>query len=227
MRTTKRTLIFASLFAITSVAGLKSVAASTDCDKWLRQYQEELANAAPVKHVLHHVHHLVHRTQPKPKVAVLAIPPVHRPVVPRLTPAEMLKRFHVLCDTPEEQAAVTPQEVTDFIVPAAVAPPPTEIASAVVPPLPGAPIAATSPVQPVTPIIPPPPGGAPGLPIPVSPSQPVSPGQPGGPYPVGPGQPAPPTTPITPVAPTPEPGSIVLMLTGLAGIATKAFRRKE
>jgi hypothetical protein len=79
----------------------------------------------------------------------------------------------------------------------------------------------------VSPIIPPPPGGAPLLPIGVTPSQPVSPIQPGGPTPVGPGQPAPPVTPITPVAPTPEPGSILLMLTGLAGIAAGRFRHKE
>lgn len=230
MRTTKRTLLFASLFAISSVAGLKSVAASTDCDKWLRQYQQELANAAAVKHVMHHVHHLIHRTQPRPQTAVFRIPPVHRPVAPKLTPAEMLKRFHVLCDVPEEQADVTPAEVTDFIVPPTIAPPPTQIATAVVPPLPGAPITAVTPVTPVSPIVPPPPGGAPLLPISVTPSQPVmpiQPGQPGGPTPIGPGQPAPPVTPITPVAPTPEPGSIVLMLTGLAGIAGSRFRRKH
>lgn len=205
----KRLSLFILLFAITSVAGLKAVAASTDCDKWLKQYQDELANAAPVQHLKKHVHHLAHLVKPHPRVAVAAIPPVHRPIVPKLTPAEMLRRFHVLCDTPTEEAEITPTESPAFLVPAIVTPPPVEIATAAIPPLPGVPVTSTTPVTPVSPIIPPPPVGAPGLPIIPPPGQP--------------GQPTQPITPVTP--PVPEPSSIVLMLTGVAGIATRAFRK--
>ena len=225
----KRIPLFITFLAISSVAGLKSVAASPDCDKWLKQYQDELANAAPVKKVVHHVRHLVHRTQPKKPVLAHYIPPVHKPVVPKLTPAEMLKRFHVLCDTPEDEVELQPAMTDGFLPVLVVAPPPTEIATGIVPPLPGMPVMTSQPVPPVTPILPPPPVGAPGLPIiPITPNVPITPGQPGGPTPIVPIQPGQPITPGTPATPpVPEPSSLVLMLTGAAGIGTRLFRRKK
>ena len=210
----KRPLLFLFLFSISSLAGVKSVAASTDCDKWLKQYRDELANAAPVQSVKHHIHHLVHRTAPPKRVQVAAIPPIHKPMIPKLTPAEMLRRFHILCDTPTEEVELTP-EVTPSLLEVPQLPP-IEMAIAVIPPLPGStPIApGLPPVATVTPVLPPPPAGAPGLPIsPTGPGTPVTPGTPPGGT----------VTPVVP--PVPEPSSIALMLTGVAGIALRRFRR--
>lgn len=216
----KRTLLFLFLFSISSIAGVKSVAASTDCDKWLKQYRDELANAAPVQSVKHHIHHLVHRTAPPKRTVVAAIPPVHKPVVPKLTPAEMLRRFHILCDTPTEEVALTPEFTPGLLeVPTSI--PLTEIATALVPALPGAPPVAPAlpPVATVTPVTPPGPIGAPTIPI-----LPGTPGAPGTPVtPGGPGGPGGSTTPVVP--PVPEPASLALMLTGVAGIAVRRFRK--
>ena len=224
----KRLPYFLLFVAVSSVAGLKSIAASPDCDKWLKQYQDELANAPAVKKVVHHVHHLVHHPRPQRLVNAAYIPPVHRPVVPKLSPAEMMKRFHVLCDVPEEEVEVQPAMTEGFIPVPLVTPPPTEMATAIVPPLPGHPVLTSQPVQPVSPVLPPAPVGAPGIPfVPITPGGPILPGQPGGPTPVLPVQPGQPITPGTPATPpVPEPSSLVLMLTGAAGIGSRLMRRK-
>ena len=219
----KRLPQFLLFVAISSVAGLKSIAASPDCDKWLKQYQDELANAAAVKKVAHHVHHLVHRTHPMQPARVAYIPPVHRPVVPKLTPAEMLKRFHVLCDVPEDEVELQPAMTTGFLPVPLVTPPPTEMATAIVPPLPGVVVPNGQPLQPVTPLLPPQPVGAPGIPL--TPGLPILPGQPGTPVTSQPSQPVTPGVPVAP--PVPEPSSLVLMLTGAAGIGSRLIRRKS
>lgn len=186
-----------------SAAGVQGVAASTDCDQWLKQYKDELANAAPVQHLKHHILHHLHR---KPQIAMaIYIPPVHRPVMPKLTPAEMLRRFHILCDTPDNQADLPPAPVPNFLM----APPdtPTEISTLMTPQVPGQtpPSHNTTTTESTPPSFP----GTPGIPGGLGTS--FTPPPDGG---VG-------GAPVPPVPPVPEPSSLVLLLTGAAGLLVR------
>lgn len=218
MRT--RSLFIIPLALALSGAGVQAVSASTDCDKWLREYKQLLADSQPVRKVLA-VKHKRHLVRPKPPV-VRSYSPVHHIRTPKLTPQEMLRRFHILCGElpPDNEMALVPEAPLGMIVPRSIEfpanvttpftaplPPPVERSSA--PP----PVAFTPPIGFV------PPGGfVPSIPrTPLVPSIPVGP--PGG-------EELPPTSPITPVVPpVPEPSSIVLLLTGFGGVFALARKR--
>ena len=210
-------------FAIV-VMTARAVSASTDCQKWLADYKKTLAEKTTPEKLLaakHRARAYAHR-----KIVQLTSAPVSAPkphptrissVRPHLTPAQMLKRFDLLCgDLPVDptpqvlDARMAPDEFISEMsmggpvdsegVPEdnsliAVNEPPSFTSSASVPDTP-----------PGSPYAPPPYGPVFG-----------GPGKSG-----GPGTP-PPVPP--PVAPVPEPGSLFLMLTGGAG-AFAAIRRR-
>jgi hypothetical protein len=220
----KRLLLFSLIFSVLIVVGLKTVSASTDCDRWLQQYKEQLANAAPVKHAQRRIRHLLHRTQPRPQLIHVSSPIHHYVVKPKLSPRDMLRRFHVLCgDLPPDGNAFTPAQL---VAPPFSAPPAILLTANEAPPVAFGPpnaaltpaeTASTTPVEspgvPVTPfpIVPVSPSGSPVLPrSPGVPGSPSSPGSPG-------------TTAIPPV---PEPSSIVLLLTGVVAMLGLGARQR-
>jgi hypothetical protein len=200
----KRLLLIALMLSIITLVGFKSVAASTECDRWLQQYKEQLANYTPVKHVRRRIHRFLH---PRPRVVSTSIPVPHL-VRPKLSPAEMLRRFHILCgDLPPEEIPFKPA----LLVGPPFPPPFTELTSSEVPPnILVPPVAAVTPVE--TASNSPGPGTTPTSPI-TPPFVPTGPGIGGvAAPPTGPGQ----STPVIP--PVPEPASLVLLLTGFAAI---------
>ena len=208
------------LFALTIVASASKGLASTDCEKWLAEYKQELAHKATVQHALAAKQRA--RNYAKRRVARLISPtaaPVPHPVRvssmrPHLTPAQMLKRFDLLCgDLPVEptnqvlDSRMAPDEFisevsmggpvdTDLLPPEG-----TLLSTEDVPPYspPGV-TSGGSPNQPVWPIYGPQPSG--GFSAPVVPPAPVS-------------------------SPVPEPSSMLLSLTGAAGAAGSLWRRRR
>lgn len=208
-------LLFAFALVLTAA---RAVNASTDCQKWLADYKKALADKASAPKLLaakHRVKAYAHR-----KVLLLstAAHPAPTPVRashprPHLTPAQMLKRFDLLCgDLPVDaapqvlDARMSPDE---FVSESALAAPletegspedSTLIAENTPPGYDGQGVNTEIPSSgPFNPVYGPgfPGGGSPGVFIP-----PVVPPT------------APPVAP--PVAPVPEPGTLVFMLTGSA-----------
>jgi PEP-CTERM motif len=201
------------------------VHASTDCQRWFVEYKNSLAQTNAGKHLVaakHRVHRYVHR-----KLAALHKPkPANKPRVltarfqrPKMTREEILRRFNLACgDMPEDMPSTQMVQGED--------PRPDYLASPLHGNLPlenapdGGLLAAN---------VPPPSssnsggysyppgfgggygGGTPGVPAPHIPGG-------GGTPPTGP-----PTSP--PVPPVPEPGSLVMMLTGIVGAAGMVRRR--
>jgi hypothetical protein len=217
----KKLLLITAMLSILTVVGFRTVSASTDCDRWLQQYKEQLANYTPVRHVRRHIHHLLHRTAPRPRLLNAYIPIPRRYLKPKLSPQEMLRRFHILCgDLPPEEESFTPALL---VLPPSPPPAFAELTSAEVPPSPTSPpIANTTPVDyatgpngPVAPVGPIFPSG------PVGPSVPFIPSGPGGS--TGTTGTTGPVSPVVP--PVPEPSSLLLLLTGLAGIVAVTSRK--
>ena len=205
------------------------VHASTDCQRWFVEYKNSLAQSNAAKHLIaakHRAHRYVHR-----KLAALHKPkPANKPRVlparfprPKMTREEALRRFNLACgdmpeDMPTTQMVHEEDPKPDFLASSQHDMPLEKpdgggiVAKNVIPPFPpgggwqyppsffggGAPT------------------GGPGAPT-------------GGTTPPTEGTTPPPggtTPPVTPpVSPVPEPGSIVLMLTGVAGAAGMARRR--
>ncbi len=217
----RRTLFF--LLALTVIASASTGLASTDCEKWLAEYKKELVHKASVQRALNARERA--RTFAKKKVAHLIAPenrPSPHPVRasstrPHLTPAQMLKRFDLLCgDLPVEannQVLDSRMAPDEFISEMAMGGPvdteilgpnDTLISSEDVPPyVPTGSTSGGSSTQPFWPVY--------------------------GPVPTGGGFVAPPAVtppPVTPpVAPVPEPGSLLFLLTGTAGAAGSIWRR--
>ncbi len=211
-------LVFTALIIIASASkGL----ASTDCEKWLAEYKQELAHKASVQRALAAKQRA--RNYAKRKVGHLiastAAPKPHPMRVsstrPHLTPAQMLKRFDVLCgDLPVEptnqvlDARMSPDE---FISEMSMGGP-VDTESL---PL-GDSLLATEDMPPYTPAT-------------VSTgdqgAQPIWPVY--GPVPTGGGLVTSTVVTMPPVSAVPEPSSLIFLLTGAAGAAGSMMRRRR
>jgi hypothetical protein len=223
----RRLLLFLAVFLVVASAAT-GVHASTDCERWFIAYKNSLAQTAAAKHLIaakHRAHRYVHR-----KLAAFHAPkPADKPKIlparfqrPKMTREEALHRFNLACgDMPEDaptteivhEAAPKPDYLADHLHRDVPLEKPIEggvIAENVMPTLP--------------------PGGAgwgsgggypPGIGGGFG-------GFGGGGTPPGTKNPHPPGNPppdAPPVSPVPEPGSIVLLLTGVAGAAGVVLRR--
>ncbi|WP_263366845.1 PEP-CTERM sorting domain-containing protein [Edaphobacter bradus] len=216
---------------LVSITAAKGVHASTDCEKWLTDYKNSLKHSPTVKRAAaahRRMHRYAHRkiaalkkpttTPAKPKV----LPARH--LRPRMSRSEMLKKFTLSCgDLPLDEpdgGDLEPVAMPDFIFAQDTAEP-IDLAqgndggllqSYPPPVFPGG----VSPSYPGFPSAPPiggsgfPPGGK------TPPNVP-----PGG----GGDQPPPGGGGGTPT-PTPEPSTVVFLLTGLSGVVKVARRRR-
>ena len=201
----------------------EGVSASPDCQRWLTDYKKALSEKTAAQHLLAARNRA--RAAARRRLAGLTAPPapLHPPtrissVRPHLSPAQMLKRFDLLCgDLPvEPQVLDSRMSPDDFISEVAMGGPvetlgspadDTLLAENTVPVLPVNGLTPETPVTgvPQVPIFGPTFGG---IGVPTSPGSPSGPSQP-------PGTPVVP--PVPPLAPVPEPGSILLVLTGVLG----------
>ncbi len=212
------------LLGLIIIASASKGLASTDCEKWLSEYKKELAHKVSVQRALDAKQRA--RNYAKRKVAHLIAPagaPSPHPVRlsstrPHLTPAQMLKRFDLLCgDLPVEatnqvlDGRMAPDEfISEMSMGGPVdsdilGPNDTLIASEDLPPYTPSGVTTDSPVnQPFWPVY--------------------------GSVPVGGGFINPPVGTVAPVIPpappVPEPSSILLLVTGAAGIAGSVWRRR-
>jgi hypothetical protein len=205
----RRVVICLVLFLV-SISAATGVHAATDCERWITEYKNSLAKS-PVVHKVQaahrRLHHYVQRkvavTKPKPHPVKPRVLPA-RMVKPKMTRSELLQKMADLCgDLPNEiPAADGPAKppVAQMIPPRQSDGPPMDLASDE-----GSGFLQTTPPPQYTP----PTGGYPG-----GPGYPSIPPIGGGPY-----------TP--PTVPTPEPGSLVLLATGLSGIAEVIRRRRK
>ena len=207
------------LFVLMIVASASKGLASTDCERWLAEYKKELAHKASVQRALNARQRA--RSYARKKVAHL-IAPAGTPIPhvirasstrPHLTPAQMLKRFDLLCGD-------LPVEPTNQVLDGRMAP--DEFISEVSM---GGPVETESPsadegliaTEDQPPYVPPAAGTTPAS------GQPLWPVY--GPIPTGGGFLPPSPPPPSPIPAVPEPGSIVLLLTGAAGGAGSIWRR--
>jgi hypothetical protein len=203
MRRKFQLLLLLLLIAGTTETGMR---ASTDCERWMSAYKTELAHTKALKK-LAAAHARVKRLAQKKLANYVKKPSGPKPVRthfvrPRYTRQQMLDRFNIACgDLPGGPALV---EALNRPAPFAAemrSYEPMEIANAV-----------TEGIIPMgdSPSYAPPgsngggPGGGGGYVPPIF----------GGGGPGGGGPP-----PVPPITPVPEPGSIVMLLTGLAGVA--------
>lgn len=211
-----RRLIHLLLLVIVVSISATCVNASTDCERWFKEYRLQLAHMRQVQRIAAAKRRAKLYAQrklagyiPKPK-------PVIKPG-PRMTPKQALHHFELACGALPEDETIDP-------VIAENAPPPFEhyvtddrldltpaglddmIPPDYIPPYGGN----SYPDYPS--------GGYPNYPPPVGGGAYLPPGGPiGGGTTLPPNAPPPPTTPETPSVP--EPSSFVLMLTGVAGAA--------
>jgi len=223
-----RRVVFALVLLLVSASAATGVHASTDCERWLKEYKEALAHSPTVqraKVASHRLHHYVHRKlaayhrpKPAPRPHALPVRHHHRP----MTKEEMLRRFELACgDLPE-----------DLPVTATLPPTPPPVFAPEKSLDLGVEDLAGNDGTPLLPMQSTPsyggsqssyPGGPGGFGLP--------PGFPGGGY-VPPklpdtGTSNPPPPPPIQTAPTPEPGSVVLVLTGISGGVAEMVRRRR
>ena len=217
------------LTVVLVASSAKGVSSSPDCQRWLADYKKALAQKQTTQHLLAVRNRA--RAAARRKLAHLTRPaaPAHPPtrissVRPHLSPAQMLKRFDLLCgDLPvEDQVLDSRMSPDEFISEVAMGGPVVnpETPGQAFPQVPtfgpvfgGVPVGPGSPSGPGRPAKPgtPPTGGTPGSPT--GPDSPIVPGSPTGP-PVAP-----------PIAAVPEPGSVLLVLTGVLGAGLFSLKR--
>jgi hypothetical protein len=219
-----RRLIYLLLLVIFVSISATCVNASTDCERWLVAYRQELAHSRNLQRIA------AAKRRAKLKLALVQSKPKPKLVLaksPRMTRKQTLHHFNLACGVlPEEDADepliseetpapfvahplndgidLMPADLEDTIAENDVPPPPFEGSTYGTPDGGGPPIYAPPFTGGFTPS-----GGPPGTGTTVPPNSPGTPTQP--------------TTPVTPDVP--EPASYVLMLTGMVG-AAGAFRRK-
>jgi hypothetical protein len=219
----RRFLLSLVIFLVVASAATR-VQASTECERWFIAYKNALAHSKPVHHLRaasHRLHRYIHRklaTVAKPKPKKPRILRAHIRRVPK-TREEMLRDFKLACgDELPEEPSPAPLLTGKDLPPFPSAPPDigldpgdgdrqliAENVLPVLPPLEGYPPNDGWPGR----------GGFTGF---------GGGGYPGSPTPHIPT--TPPSTPDTPPLSTvPEPGSVVLVLTGIAGAAGMVRRR--
>lgn len=215
-----RRVLQIALVVIFVSASATSVRASTDCERWFIAYKQQLAHAKSVQRV--EAARRRAKIYAKRKLANYVKPANPKPHVPRRRPMsreETLRHFNLACGVlPEESGdhplvseEVPPEfapRLMDFL-PTDPVEEGTEIANYVAPPY--VPPGFGPPQEGGPPIYYPPFGGTGGS---------ITPGNPG-----NPGTPGPPEPPPGPPPDVPEPGSFVLVLTGLAAAAGTAKRK--
>ncbi len=208
------------LIVFTMIATASKSLASTDCEKWLAEYKQDLAHKPSVQRALDARRRA--RNYAKSRVARLIAPaaaPKPHPVRvsstrPHLTPTQMLKRFDLLCGE-------LPVEPTNQVLDGRMAPDEFISEMSMGGPVDSEILPANDTLlanEDMPPYVPSgsAPNGATTLPF-----FPVY-----GPVPSGGGFAAPPPAVLPPVSSVPEPSSIVLMLTGAAGAAGSFLRRR-
>jgi len=106
-----RILVTAVLMVAIGGGAAESVATSPECERWIADYRQKLAQSHPVRAVekqngrlKKYVHRQIAVLTHKPKGT--RQPSTRDPLRPRFSPAEMVKRFQVLCgDLPPVQTA--------------------------------------------------------------------------------------------------------------------------
>jgi len=209
-----RTIACSCLLVAASVGGAKTLAAaSPDCARWIKEYQQGLSRRAVLgkKHLVKAAHRLV---VPHPHLLRVSAP-AGRVRPPKLSPAEMLKRFKVLCgeDLPDEvmPAAFVPTGLEDALIPLVDTPANYDTLAGLPEGGGPSPFAPTPPTE----------SGTPPNQPPIVPTN--GGGTTTGGFPVAPIVPAVPVTPT----PVPEADTFILLLTGIGTIpAVLRLRRR-